>query len=133
MMKSKQDRDTVLSHVHAHIRNCTVAHMPWTPDMDVAGYVPKLKPTEVEPLPDSVFVTLAGCDYQCPLRKVEEIKSSQGGDSDQEEGHSSEHQSHREPTENIRCDGEYSDSLGLHQLKSSKSDDYPTQMTRQPS
>ncbi|KAL3688776.1 hypothetical protein R1sor_015085 [Riccia sorocarpa] len=35
---------------------------------------------EEKPLPDSVFVTLAGCDYKCPLKKVEATKEAQDGD-----------------------------------------------------
>ncbi|KAL3687942.1 hypothetical protein R1sor_014251 [Riccia sorocarpa] len=91
MMKTRQDRDTVLTHVHAHIRGCVVAHMAWIPQMDVTGYVAKPKPLEnnvtakilwdkEKPLPDSVIITLAGCDFKCPLRKVEEGKPIQEGD-----------------------------------------------------
>ncbi|KAL3681276.1 hypothetical protein R1sor_024232 [Riccia sorocarpa] len=133
MLKTRQDRDVVLSHVHPHIRGCVVAHMQWTLDMDMVGYKPKMKPLEVEvsylpkwakkelpkvflslgpvlsfppetqemlqssvmatilwdqvkSLPDSVFLSLAGCKYKCQLRKVMHKKEDDDiDDSDWEE------------------------------------------------
>ncbi|KAL3694198.1 hypothetical protein R1sor_007849 [Riccia sorocarpa] len=47
ILKTKEDKETILSHVHANIRGCVVAHLPWSPEMDVIGYSPSLKPMEV--------------------------------------------------------------------------------------
>ncbi|KAL3677816.1 hypothetical protein R1sor_020772 [Riccia sorocarpa] len=47
ILKTKEDKETILSHVHANIRGCVVAHLPWSSEMDVIGYSPSLKPMEV--------------------------------------------------------------------------------------
>ncbi|KAL3699291.1 hypothetical protein R1sor_017313 [Riccia sorocarpa] len=140
MFKTKQDREKVLAHVHPRIRGCEVAQLAWVPDMDAAGYTPKMKPTEVKacdlpkwakadlpklflslgpvlslpqdtremvqnkvtatilwdndkPLPDSVFVRLAGCEFKCPLKRVvADDETHDNDDSDQElEGTNGEH------------------------------------------
>ncbi|KAL3686980.1 hypothetical protein R1sor_013289 [Riccia sorocarpa] len=48
VLTSGEARDEILQNPHAQIRGCLVAHLPWTPEMDIEDYKPTAKPVQIE-------------------------------------------------------------------------------------